>query len=291
MMKIGLLTTSDGSSASPAQLARKMEELGFESIWFPDHPVLPVHADTPLPESRPGEGATPEVYGRMCDQFVAMGMAAMVTTRLKLATGISLVPERHPLIAANQIATLDVFSGGRVILGVGSGWLREESEILGVDFPHRWTQTKEFVAAMRQLWTKEEASFEGKYVKFPPLRCNPKPAQKAGPPVLLGSKDKNSLRWVARWGDGWCPLFLTPAQLKVELERLRKECEATGRDYKRLDITIVRREFRGDRAQVQEGLAQYAAAGANRIVLLELYPLFGPDNYESALTKLASLYI
>jgi probable F420-dependent oxidoreductase len=291
MMKIGLLTTSDESSATPAQLARKMEEVGFESIWFPDHPVLPVHIETALPESRPGEEATPDVYGRMCDQFVAMGMAATATTRLKLATAISIIPERHPLIAANQIATLDLFSGGRVILGVGAGWLREESEVFGVDFPHRWTQTKEFVAAMRQLWTKEDASFEGKYVKFPPLRCNPKPAQKGGPAVLLGSKDKNALKWVARWADGWCPLFTTPGQLKTDLARLRAECEAIGRDYTRLDITVVRRELRGDRTQVQEGLAQYVAAGADRIVLLELYPLFRPDNYESALEKLASLYI
>ena len=106
----------------------------------------------------------------MGDQFVALSMAAAATKKLKLATGICLVPEHNPMILAKQIGSLDNFSGGRFIFGIGAGWLREETELLGGDFPHRWTQTAEYVAAMRALWTKGEASFEGKYVKFPAIR-------------------------------------------------------------------------------------------------------------------------
>lgn len=190
------------------------------------------------------------------------------------------MPERNPL-----------FSGGRVLLGIGAGWPREESEILGADFAHRWTQTREYVAAMRELWTKDEASFEGRYVKFPPVRCYPKPARKGGPPVLIGSKDKNALRWVARWGDGWCPIFLTPAQLRDELGKLRAECVAAGSDFERKDITIMRREMRGERAEVQAGLGQYAAAGAHRFVVMMLEAGLRPENYQAELRRLASLYV
>ena len=182
-MNVGILFTVNEYTVDPASLARRMEALGFESLWIPEHAVIPVHTTTPLPESPPGQGQIPEVYSHICDPFVAMSLAAAVTTRLKLATGVMLVPERNPIVAAKEIATLDHFSGGRVMLGIGAGWLREESEILGVDFPHRWSQTKEYIAAMRELWSRPEASFSGKYVSFPPVRMYRKPAQWSGPPI------------------------------------------------------------------------------------------------------------
>jgi probable F420-dependent oxidoreductase len=290
-MKIGLLVAPNERTVNPADLARTAEELGFESLWLPDHSVMPVHTATPLPEARPGEGQIPDVYYHICDPFVAMAMAAAATKRLMVATGVLLVPERNPLLTANELATLDRFSGGRVILGIGAGWLREESEILGADFAHRWTQTREYIAAMRELWTKEEASFEGRYVKFPPVRCYPKPARKGGPPVIIGSKDKNALRWVARWGDGWCPIFLSPAQLSEELGKLRAECAAAGTDFGRMDITIMRRELRGERAEVQAGLKHYAEAGAHRFVLMLIGGQLKPDSYAAELRRLAAIYV
>ncbi len=290
-MKIGLLIAPNEHSANPADLARAAEALGFESLWLPDHSVMPVHTATPLPETRPGEGGIPDIYYHICDPFVAMAMAAAATTRLMLATGVLLVPERNPLLAANELATLDRFSGGRVILGIGAGWLREESEILGVDFAHRWTQTREYIAAMRELWARDKASFEGRYVKFPPLRCYPKPARKGGPPVVIGSKDKNALRWVARWGDGWCPMFLTPVQLKEGLDKLRAECAAAGSEFSRMDITIMRRELRGARAEVQAVLKHYAEAGAHRFVIMMLDSGLRPEHYAAELRRLAALYV
>jgi probable F420-dependent oxidoreductase len=186
----------------------------------------------------------------MSDQFVCLAMAAANTSRLKLGTGITLVPEHNPLVHTKQVATLDFFSGGRLIYGIGAGWLRE-SELLGVDFPRRWSQTTEYIAAMRELWAKGEASFNGKYVNFPAVRSYPKPIQQPGPPVLLGSKDKNALKRVAEWGDGWCPNRVDPAFMQENLAQLRDECRARGRDYSKLDITVMG-SIRGERKEVQE---------------------------------------
>ncbi|HVA12846.1 MAG TPA: TIGR03619 family F420-dependent LLM class oxidoreductase [Candidatus Binataceae bacterium] len=289
-MKIGLLAVVNEHSVGPANLARKAEALGFESLWLPDHPVMPVHTTTPLPETPPGKGEIPDHYSHMCDPFIAMSMAAAATTNLMVATGVCLVPERSPIITANEVATLDAFSKGRVLFGIGAGWLKEESEMLGADFPHRWTQTKEYIAAMRELWTKEEASFAGKYVNFPPVRCYPKPARKGGPPVLIGSKDKNALRWVAQWGDGWCPILYSPAEMKTHLGKLREECTKAGTSYDRLDLTIMR-ALRGDRAEVQEGLRQYAELGIHRFVVMMIANRLNDDNYAAELERIASLYI
>ena len=177
------------------------------------------------------------------------------------------------------------------MLGIGAGWLKEESEILGADFSHRWSQTKEYVSAMRELWTKPEASFSGRYVNFPPVRMYPKPAQAGGPPILIGSKDKNALRWVARWGDGWCPIFLSPPVLRDELTKLKGECEKARRDFDRLDITIMKRELRGDRASVQSGLREYEAAGAHRFVIMQIGARMTSATYEAELERLADLYV
>jgi len=290
-MKIGILLAVNEYTVDPATLARRAEQCGFESLWFPDHAVMPVHSATPLPETPPGQGQIPEVYSHMCDPFVAMAMAAGVTTRLKVATGVCLVPERNPLLTANELATLDHFSDGRVIFGIGAGWLKEESEILGGDFPHRWSQTEEYIAAMRELWTRDEAAFDGKYVKFPPVRLYPKPAQKGGPPVLLGSKDKNALKWVARWGDGWCPIFVSPEAMKSELQKLREECKKAGTDFSRLDITIFERNLRGDRAAVQSGLREYEDTGTHRFVLALIGERLTAENTQAELERLAALYL
>jgi probable F420-dependent oxidoreductase len=290
-MKIGMLIAANEHTADPGMLGRKMEELGFESIWLPDHPVLPVHTTTPLPETQPGHGEIPEVYAHISDPFVGMAMAAGATTTLKVATGVCLVPERNPLLTANELASLDHFSEGRVLFGIGAGWLREESEILGADFPHRWRQTREYIAAMRELWTKDEAAFEGRYVTFSPVRLHPKPKQKSGPPILIGSKDRNALRWVAQWGDGWCPIFLQPEVMRTELRKLREECDKAGTSFDRLDISIFKRELRGNRSDIQKALKQYEDAGVHRFILMQIGGRLDSPNYSAELERLASLYV
>src|SRR5215813_13436327 len=173
-------------------MARTAEALGFESFWCSEHPIMPVHSTSRHPGT--SDGIIPESYAHSVDPFVALACASGATTRIKLGTGIVLVPERHPLLLAKEVATLDRFSGGRFLFGIGAGWLREETEIMGGDFEHRWTQTRESVLAMNELWTKPEASFDGRYYKFPAVKSNPKPAQKPHPPILLGGGAKNVLQ-------------------------------------------------------------------------------------------------
>jgi probable F420-dependent oxidoreductase len=194
-------------------------------------------------------------------------------------------------VTANELASLDHFSDGRVLFGIGAGWLKEESEILGADFSHRWTQTREYIAAMRELWTKDEASFEGRYVKFSPVRLYPKPVQKGGPPILIGSKDKNALRWTAQWGDGWCPIFLQPDAMRTELKKLRQECDKAGTNFDRLDISIFKREFRGNRSEVQAGLKQYEDVGVHRFIIMQIGGRLDRQHHEAELERLASLYV
>ena len=285
-MKIGLLNVFHETTARPAPFAAEMERLGFESLWVPEHPVLPVNPKTPFPAG----GPIPDVYAHMSDQFVCLGMAAASTTKLRLGTGVTLVPEHNPLVHAKQVATLDYFSGGRLIYGIGAGWLREESELLGVDFPHRWTQTAEYIAAMRELWTKPEASFDGKYVKFPPVRSYPKPIQQPGPPVLLGSRDKNALKRVAKWGDGWFPNRVDYEYMEGQLAVLKDECRAVGRDFTRLDITIgSAADLNGARAEVQSALRRFESLGIGRVV--QMIGTLTPENYRQRLEQYASLLI
>jgi probable F420-dependent oxidoreductase len=283
-MKIGLLMVFHETSVRPGPFAQEMERLGFESLWVPEHPILPVNPKTPFPAG----GPIPDVYSHMSDQFVCLGMAAATTTRLKLATGVTLVPEHNPIVMAKQIATLDYFSGGRVIWGIGAGWLREESEVMGVDFPRRWTQSAEYVAAMRALWTDAEASYDGKYVKFPPVRCYPKPAQPGGPPVLLGSRDKNALKRVAKWGDGWFPNRVTMEDMQRDIAALKQECLAVGRDFTKLDITVMG-GIQGDRVATRRELERYAEMGVGRLVVA--LGTFTANDYKERLAKLAEQYI
>ena len=201
--KVGIFSFEVDTSADPALLAKRAEELGFESFWVPEHAILPVRTTSPYAGS--ADGVIPEEYGRIVDPFVALARASAVTTTIKLGTGICLVPERNPLLLAKEIATLDRYSDGRFIFGIGAGWLREETEIMGADFDHRWTQTRESIEAMKQLWTQDEAEYHGTYYDFPPVKSIPKPVQSPHPPVYLGGKARNVFRRVVAYGDGWMP--------------------------------------------------------------------------------------
>src|SRR5262249_14239564 len=157
-MNVGLVHyLSTAYAIDPAVLAKRAEALGFDSLWLPEHPIMPVRTVTPFPLG----GPIPAFYADFIDPFVGLARASAVTTTLKLGTGICLVPERNPLLLAKEIATLDHFSGGRFLFGIGAGWLKEETEIMGGDFAHRWTQTQEAVRAMQALWTQEEAEYHG----------------------------------------------------------------------------------------------------------------------------------
>jgi probable F420-dependent oxidoreductase len=235
-MNVGVSIPLPAYWVDPGAMAQKAEELGFESFWCAEHPVMPVKTTSRFPGSE--DGVIPETYAHFVDPFVALARASGMTKRIKLATGIVLVPERHPLLLAKEVSTLDLFSGGRFLFGIGAGWLKEETEMLGGDFAHRWTQTRESVLAMKELWTKPEAEFHGKYYDFPPVKSNPKPAQKPHPPVLLGGAAKNVLGRVVAWGDGWLPNRVTPDQLRERRAMLDRLAKDAGRDPSKLTISV-----------------------------------------------------
>jgi probable F420-dependent oxidoreductase len=292
-MKIGILYFVAESTVDPATLGQKCEALGFESLFLAEHPIVPTHYTRADGSRRVPDGKTPEVLCRISDLFVSLSFAAAATTRLKLGTGICLVPERPPLLLAKEVATLDLYSKGRLIFGIGAGWLAEESEVMGVAFRRRWQVTRECVKAMKELWTAEEASFDGSWVKFPPVYCYPKPMQKPHPPILIGAggmqngfKPERALRDTVAIGDGWAPIGLNPDQLGQGLSTLKKLCDEAGRDFKQMDITLF------SPAGLKEGrhtIDQYGEAGATRLVLFP--PPLAPDKAEAELESLAKTYI
>ena len=178
-MDIGVFFFTSGESADPAIIAKKAEELGFASIWAPEHPVLPVHTTVGYPAAP--DQPIPRTVGIISDPFVALARASATTTKIKLGTGICLVPERNPLLLAKEIATLDHYSGGRFLFGIGAGWQKEECEIMGGDFPHRWTQTRDSILAMKELWTTDESEYHGKYYDFPCGQMFPQARSEATP--------------------------------------------------------------------------------------------------------------
>ena len=258
-MNVGVSVPLPAYLVDVGAMAAKAEALGFDSFWCAEHPFIPVHSKSRFPGA--GDGVIPETYSHFVDPFVALARASGATTRIKLGTSIVLVPERHPLLLAKEVSTLDHFSGGRFLFGIGAGWLREETEIMGGDFDHRWTQTRESVLAMKELWTKPEAEFHGKYYDFPPVRSYPKPRQKPHPPVILGGGAANVFRRVVGWGDGWLPTAVGPDVVRAgraELDRLAREA---GRDP--ASITITAHGQPADRELVR----RLFEAGASRVVI------------------------
>jgi probable F420-dependent oxidoreductase len=233
-MKTGVFLLTSDPATDPAVIAKRAEELGFASFWVPEHPIIPKNFSTGYPGSR--DGTIPDGAKRIADPFVALARASAVTTSIQLGTGICLVPERNPLLLAKEIASLDQYSGGRFLFGIGAGWLKEESEIMGGDFTHRWTQTREAILAMKQLWTTDESEYRGAYYNFPPVISFPKPAQKPHPPVLLGGSSKHVFKRIIEWGDGWVPTVASVEHLQRGRATLNELAEKAGRDPKTISI-------------------------------------------------------
>jgi probable F420-dependent oxidoreductase len=258
-MKIGVSTRVSSRSIDVAAVAQKAEALGFESLWLPEHGVMPVHVTTRYQGSP--DGAIPPSMSDIGDPFIGLARASAVTKTIKLGTGICLVPERNPLLLAKEIATLDLLSQGRFLFGIGAGWLREETEIMGGDFAHRWSQTREAILAMKELWTKDEAEFHGKFYDFPPVRSSPKPFQKPHPPILLGGAARHVFQRVVAWGDGWMPTRATPEDIKQGRATLEALAAAAGRDPSAIDVTVY------GEASDPEMLKRFEEVGANRVIV------------------------
>ncbi len=256
-VRIGLLAFFTAETAGVPEVARLAEERGVESLWAPEHTHVPVASTSPTPTGN----ALPEYYKQLFDPFLVLTAAAVVTTRLRLGTGIALVANHDPITLAKQIATLDRISGGRFLLGVGAGWNKEEIENHGMEFETRWRRAIEHLEAMRAIWTQDEASFAGKWVNFEPLWSWPKPVQQPHPPILLGTLQPSAL--VIRHADGWLPLSVAhPGQLPQRIAELRARAAEAGRDPDAIEITVFSLE-----RTAPDTVAEYAAMGADRVVL------------------------
>jgi probable F420-dependent oxidoreductase len=258
-------------SIRPDAFARAAEERGFESVFFPEHTHIPTSRTTPYPAG----GELPKEYSHTHDPFVALAMAAAVTTTLKLATGICLVVERDPIVLAKEVASLDLLSNGRVIFGIGGGWNVEEMAHHGTVFRTRWKLLRERVEAMKAIWQDDAASYRGELVHFDPIWSYPKPAQKPHPPILLGGHGPKALDRVVSYCDGWMPIGLRPPALREGIAALRTLAEKAGRDARTISVSLFW-------APADEALlADYAALGVERVI----FPL-PPASADEVLPKL-----
>ena len=238
MADFGIVTIPTHYTIQPVDLARWMEEHGFESLFFGEHTHIPTSRESPFP----GGGDLPHYYSEFFDPFIGLTAAAAVTQKLKLGTSVCLVPEHHPITLAKEIACLDRIADGRFLFGIGAGWNAEEMADHGVAFKDRWKITRENVLAMREIWTNEVAEFHGQFVDFSPMWCWPKPIQAGGPPVLMGASSKWSPKRIVEYCDGWFPvdgLVEGLDELANGLEAIRTEADRVGRPMEELDLTVI----------------------------------------------------
>src|SRR5437667_3924058 len=243
------------------ELARAVEERGFESLFVTEHTHIPTSRRSPFA----GGGPLPKEYSHTLDPFIGLTAAAAATKTLKLGTGICLVIEHDPITLAKTIASLDLLSNGRFLFGIGAGWNAEEMENHGTVFKTRFRLLRERILAMKAIWTNEAAEFHGEYVSFDPIWSYPKPAQKPHPPVLLGGESEHTLRRVVEFCDGWFPRGRNAADagpILAGLDRLRVLVTETGRDPKAISTTVC-----GARPDASV-LDRYRAAGVTRAVFL-----------------------
>ncbi len=273
-MKIGVAMAF--SQHTPAEFIRDavqvVEEKEIHAIWVPEHVLFfPDYAST-YPYS--DNGRIPGDPVGLLDPFTALTFIASHTSRVRLATGICLVPQRQPVYTAKMVADVDFLSGGRVDFGVGIGWLKEEFDSLGADFSKRARLSDEYIDAMKALWSEGVTSFEGETVRLTPCHFNPKPVQQPHPPIYFGGESDAALRRVARQGDGWYGYDMTPEQLAARLPALDAALAAEGRS--RDDVTLI---VGPNRHPVNAGtIGEYAALGVDQLVV----PLFA-----SSVEKLA----
>jgi len=240
---------------SAVDLAKAAEERGFDSLWVVEHTHVPASRRTPYPIG----GDLPSVYWESYEPFTFLAQAAAVTTKLKVGTGVCLVPLHHPIALAKRVASLDAISNGRFLFGIGGGWLAEELENHGVAYADRWKVLRECVLAMQACWTNKDAEFHGDFIDFDPVWVEPKPVSQPHPPIYLGATSTWAMARIAEYAQGWYPVHVPEFEERLAL--LTKECEARGRSIEDIDISLL------TMIESKEQLAELAHKGVNRIVL------------------------
>jgi probable F420-dependent oxidoreductase len=273
---------NSGPFANPqllAHLAQAAERFGFESIWTVEHVVIPQNYQSPYPYSPSGKIPGSEDVP-IPDPLLPLAYAAAITKTLRLGTGVMILPQRHPLYVAKEVATLDVLSNGRVILGIGSGWLKEEFDSLGLDFHQRGARTDEAINSLRALWSPEAASsFHGKHFSFGPVKCFPKPVQKGGVPIVVGGHSPAAAKRAGRYGNGFFPAIAEPNKLKELFAMMSAEAKKAGRDPKQIELSCM------GRAKV-DALKALQDIGVERVVVPP--PAYDPEGITRGLEKIAN---
>lgn len=265
-MEFGVFIFPTDTAIRPDHLAREVEDRGFESLWFPEHSHIPAARKTPW-GGRSDAPPLPEQYWRTSDQFVALAFAAAVTNDLKLGTGVTLLAQRDPIWAAKEVASLDHLSGGRMLLGVGYGWNKEEMAHHGIDYADRRELLREKVLMMKALWTEEEASFKGEHLRLEASWAWPKPIQNPHPPILMGAAaGPKTLADMVEFCDGWMPLA-TRHDIEGDIGRVREALADAGRDPDTFDVTAY--------AAKTDLIDSLREAGVNRAVFT--LPPAGPE--------------
>lgn len=229
-MEFGVTVPNLGGIASTetlAQMAVRIEELGFDAVFVSDHVVMPTTVTSRYPYGSSGVigvGADEDVF----EPFTVLAYLAGMTSRVRLGVSVMVLPYRHPVLNAKMLATLDVLSGGRLIAGVGVGWMKEEFEALDADYEHRGAVTDEHIQVLTALWTQEEPYFAGRHYRIEGVRSLPRPLQRPRPPIWVGGNTRPALRRAALLGDGWHAVRMTPAQLAGQCETLRRLREEHG---------------------------------------------------------------
>lgn len=244
-------------SMTPAELARALEERGFESVWAPEHSHIPLSRKSPFIMG----GDLPKRYYDVMDPFVTLTAAAAATTTLKVGTGICLVNQRDPIQTAKLVASIDRISDGRFLFGIGNGWNQDEMENHGTDFKSRHKLVRERIEAMKVIWTESKAEYHGDLVDFDPMMTWPKPVQRPHPPILVGGAFPYSARRAIRYGNGWMPQLTAKMKMPFEeqIPAFRQMAEEAGRDPDSLSISVWGRQPDHD------ALARYAQIGVARV--------------------------
>jgi probable F420-dependent oxidoreductase len=264
-MKIGYFAIGIGPSASATAirtLAVNAERLGFATIWAPEHVVLLAEFSSRYPYSA-GEFPMP-LDAPIGDPFVTLSYAAALTSKIRLATGICLVPEHNPVVLAKTVATVDHLSGGRLVLGTGIGWLAEEFGAIGVPWERRAHRTRECIESMRALWANDQSSYSGEFVNFRGAICNPKPVNHRRVPVWFGGESGPALRRVAEYGDGWIGFNLLPDEAAAKIRKIEELLKANGR--KRSDVELAVSPY--SKPIAADDLKRYRDAGVEEVALV-----------------------
>jgi probable F420-dependent oxidoreductase len=283
-MKFGLMFVNSGPFANPALfevLVRTADEVGFESLWTVEHVVVPVGYASQYPYSKDGRMPGNNEKIPIPDPLVPLAYAAAITRQIKLGTGILILPQRHPVYVAKELATLDVLSKGRALLGIGIGWLKEEFEVIGVPFEERAARTEESVRALRSLWGAEPSRFDGRFYRWGPLESYPKPVQRNGVPVIVGGHVEGAARRAARIGDGFFPASADPELLARLFTVLRDECGKVGRKPEEIELTSM-----GGPGRDRDMVRRYEDLGISRLIVPP--PAFDPDGLRRGLESFAN---